>query len=46
MLFEQEHAVVVTKSRLMLLDFPVYTDELSVFSAFVINQMLFLSYYL
>lgn len=27
MLFEQEHVVLATKSKLMLLDFPVYTDE-------------------
>lgn len=27
MLFEQEHAVLATKSKLMLIDFPVYTDE-------------------
>lgn len=42
MLFEQEHAVLVTKSKLMLLVFPVYTDELSMFSDFFINQMLFI----
>lgn len=46
MLFEQEHAVFVTKSKPMLVYFPAYRNELSMFSNFFISQMPFISCHL
>lgn len=46
MLFEREHAVLVTNSKPMLLHLPAYTNELRMFSNLLINQMPFTSRHL